>query len=355
MTRSRRRFIADAAALAGAVALARPLWARAEPLKLPGARAGILSYSCSIQIRRDPALGVPANFVAHAAALGFGGVQMPLGHSPDAVAAARDQAARRSMFLEAIVSPPRDEADRPRLHRDLRAAEDAGVRIVRMAMLGGRRYEQLRTFAEHRQFLDRARRQLEWIAAACGPRLRVAVENHKDFLSDELADALGKLGSERVGVCLDTGNSIALMEDPWHVVDTLAPLAITVHLKDMAVEMSPDGFLLAEVPLGRGMLDLPRIVQRVARANPAANFNLEMLTRDPLSIPCRTDRYRAVFDPSSIGPAIDRTLHTAQEHALPPGSLPRLSKMTPDDQAETERRHIAESITHMKKWAGNFE
>ena len=43
------------------------------------------------------------------------------------------------------------------------------------------------------------------------------------------------LGSEHVGVCLDTGNNVALLEDPMEVVETLAPLAFTTHIKDMAV------------------------------------------------------------------------------------------------------------------------
>ena len=71
---------------------------------------------------------------------------------------------------------------------------------------------------------------------------------------------------------------------------------MSVHLKDMAVQPDADGFLLSEVPLGTGMLDLPPASSpRCARRNPAIVFNLEMATRDPLKIPCLTDGYWVTF------------------------------------------------------------
>ncbi len=54
------------------------------------------------------------------------------------------------------------------------------------------------------------------------------------------------IGSRHVGVCLDTGNNIALLEDPDVTVETLAPLAVSVHLKDMAVAEYADGW----IPIG---------------------------------------------------------------------------------------------------------
>src|SRR5206468_9723652 len=91
-------------------------------------------------------------------------------------------------------------------------------------------------------------------------KVTLAVENHKDFRADELAGLMQGLSSERVGVCVDTGNNIALLEDPSETARVLAPWAASCHLKDMAVEETADGFLLSEVPLGEGFLDLRGIV-----------------------------------------------------------------------------------------------
>src|SRR5262249_37816508 len=153
-----------------------------------------------------------------------------------------------SMDLEGIVSPPKDEADLARFEAEIRTAKRAGAAIVRTAMLSGRRYETFDSQAAFRQFADRSARSLA-VAAPVVERhgVRLAVENHKDWRADELIAMLRKLGADRVGVCLDTGNSMALLEDPMEVVEALSPLAITTHLKDMAVEEFDRGFRISEV------------------------------------------------------------------------------------------------------------
>src|SRR5205807_834519 len=83
--------------------------------------------------------------------------------------------------------------------------------------------------------------------------------NHKDWRAEELITLLKRAGGDHLGICLDVGNSISLLEDPMEVVETLAPRAFTTHFKDMAVEEYRDGFSLSEVPLGQGLIDLPRV------------------------------------------------------------------------------------------------
>ena len=56
-----------------------------------------------------------------------------------------------------------------------------------------------------------------------------------------------------------------------------------------------EGFLMADVPLGQGCLDLQAMVDILRKAKPGMKFSLEMLTRDPLKIPCLTDKYWASF------------------------------------------------------------
>jgi sugar phosphate isomerase/epimerase len=96
-------------------------------------------------------------------------------------------------------------------------------------------------------------------------------------------------------VCVDTGNSFALLEDPMATVEAYAPYAYSAHLKDMAVAEYQDGFLLADVPLGHGLLDLHKIVQILRKTRPEIQFSLEMATRDALKVPCLTDKYWATF------------------------------------------------------------
>ena len=97
------------------------------------------------------------------------------------------------------------------------------------------------------------------------------------------------------------------------VVEALAPRAFTTHFKDMGLEEYREGFLLAEVPLGTGVLDLPRVVRILRAARPEIRFNLEMITRDPLKVPCLTERYWATF-PDLPGRHLARTLSLVRDH-----------------------------------------
>ena len=217
----------------------------------------------------------PARFLEHARALGARGVQVGLGVLDDAAAdALRERARAASMYLEGIVALPRDQADMERFEAEIRTAKRVGAQVVRTVMLSGRRYETFANIAEFRRFAESSTHALKLAAPVVARHdIRLAVENHKDWRADELIRVLKQAGNDHVGVCLDTGNSIALLEDPMEVVEALAPRAFTTHFKDMVLEEYRDGFLLSEVPLGEGILDLPRVDQDVAR-RPARRFVL---------------------------------------------------------------------------------
>jgi hypothetical protein len=112
----------------------------------------------------------------------------------------------------------------------------------------------------------------------------------------------------------------------------------------MGVEESKGGFLLSEVPLGRGLLDLKGIVTAVRNANSKARFNLEMITRDPLSIPCLTDKYWATMD-KVPGRDLARMLAWVRAGAKKE-PLPRIAKLPVEEQVKVEERHVRESFEY---------
>ena len=128
------------------------------------------------------------------------------------------------------------------------------------------------------------------------------------------------------------------------VVEALAPRAITTHFKDMAVEEYRDGFLLAEVPLGTGLLDLPRVVRVLRGARPEIRFNLEMITRDPLKVPCLTDRYWETFA-DLPGRTLARTLSLVRAHARKT-PLPRISMLGPEEQMRAEDENVKRCLAY---------
>jgi len=217
-----------------------------------------------------------------------------------------------------------------------------------MVMLGGRRYEVFQRAEDYPAFAKQATttlKEAEPIAARY--KVQLAVENHKDLRIDELIQLIKTISSEWVGICLDTGNNLALLEDPIATVTALAAYTRTVHLKDIAFEEAPEGFRMAEVPLGQGSLDLALIVKTIRQANPKVRFQLEMITRDPLLIPCLQDKYWATLE-RVPGSDLARTLAMVRKQAVPQ-PLPRLSKMSPPEQIEIEDRQVRESFRNAAK------
>ena len=70
----------------------------------------------------------------------------------------------------------------------------------------------------------------------------------------------------------DFGNNIALCEDPAETYRLLAPLTFYVSFKDMAVAPYDEGFLLSEMALGEGMLDLAGMVKGLQQRDPDMIF-----------------------------------------------------------------------------------
>jgi 3-oxoisoapionate decarboxylase len=228
-----------------------------------------------------------------------------------------------------------------------------GASRLRVALLYGRRYESFATREEWRAFAQR------WKATLVDRkqrierhRLRVGIENHKDWLTPELVALLRHLDSPYIGACVDFGNNLAMLEDPVETVEALAPFGVTTHLKDMAVRETPEGFELSEVPLGRGLLPLPRLLETLRRAKPDVRFVLEMITRDPLPVPYRTDRYWIAFADDARAPERIRRFEQAVLARATTAPLPKTTGLTPDRQLAAEDDNVAISVRHARDHLG---
>ena len=348
MPPSRRDFLATLGAGISGAALADDRAAREQKLGQP---LGLVLESYHIRARIERASGFtdPLNFLAFCHERGAAGLQLPIGvRDGEYRKTLRAKIDEFGMYLEGSIRMPKDKADAERFEEEMRTAKEVGATVVRTVMLGGRRYETFKKAEEFSAFKERSWRSLQ-LAEPIVARLkmRLAVENHKDYRTAELVDVMRRLGSEYVGVTVDTGNNIALLDEPHETVKALAPYAFTCHLKDMAVEERSDGFLLAEVPLGTGFLDVAAIVQTLRKANPRICLNLEMMTRDPLVIPCLTDGYWATFG-DVPGRDLARTLAMVRKHARKE-KLPRISSLKPAEQLEAEERNVRESLRQARE------
>ncbi|HVP48678.1 MAG TPA: TIM barrel protein [Bryobacteraceae bacterium] len=291
-------------------------------------------------------------FLEYCHSLGAGGIQASLASlEPEYVKKLRARAEQLSMCIEVMGELPKQD-DTSKFEGTVRAAKDAGALCIRSAALGGRRYENfsdLRTWqafvAQSRAAIDRA------LAIAEREQLPLALENHKDWTAGELASIVKERSSEYLGVCLDTGNNIALLDNPTDTIETLAPYALSTHFKDMAVEPYADGFLLAEVPLGEGIIDLKRAVSAIQRARPKTRFTLEMITRNPLQVPCLTGKYWATF-PERNGRYLADTLRLVHETGTRLQHLPTVDHESRAGLLQLEEENIKQCLHYARTQLG---
>jgi sugar phosphate isomerase/epimerase len=312
---------------------------------------GIVIHSYPVR-SRDKSFSDPLAFLRFCHDRGAAGVQISLGPlTPELAGIMRATAEKLGMYVEGSIRPPKDKADVERFEKEIITSKACGATVVRTVMLGTRRYETFHSAMEYAAFAEQARTMLRLAEPVVAKhKVTLAVENHKDFRTDELIDLLKAISSEHIGVCVDTGNSIALLERPAETIAALAPFARSCHLKDMGVEESSDGFLLAEVPLGDGFLDLPNVVGTLKKARPELRFSLEMITRDPLRIPCLTDDYWSTLSHVS-GRELARTLAMVKKHAAKE-PLPRTSKLSPDDQRAVEDTNVRRCLAFPREKLG---
>ena len=287
----------------------------------------------------------PKGYLQYCRGLGAGGVQLPLGVRDEAYASTLgEQAQRYGMYIEGIVRPPTDKADLKRFDSEMKTAARAGARAVRTVIMPGRRYERFGSIEEFNEFDRRGRESLELAEpVAARHRVRLAVENHKNHRIDQRVALLEHLDSEWIAACIDFGNNFALMEDPLELVKALAPWAASVHVKDHAVQEYEDGFLLADVPLGQGFLNLKEMVAILRQKQPQLNFSLELITRDPLEVPCLREKYWATFA-DVPGRELARTLRTVRTHAA--AELPSVDQLPLEEQVAMEHGNVTESLDY---------
>jgi sugar phosphate isomerase/epimerase len=342
MTATRREFLA-----ACAVALASPVARAAEPQQIP---MGVVIHSYGMRgADKESHFNDPLTFLDYCHGLGAAGVQTALGARDEAYTAKlRARAEEHRMYVEGSSRLPRDKGDVERFAAEVRTAKECGAAVVRTVLMDGRRYEVFDSATAFRKAAEQARQSLLLAKPVVEKHaIKLAVENHKDFEAGALVELLKAADSPNVGACIDTGNSLALLEPPLETVEALAPYAFTSHVKDMGVEEYADGYLMSEVPLGTGFLDLPRVLGVLRKAKAAPRLNLEMITRDPLKIPCLTEKYWATLDHVPAR-RLASALALVRKHAAKK-PLPRLSDLPRDERVKREDDNVKECLRYAKE------
>ncbi|MBK5106863.1 MAG: sugar phosphate isomerase/epimerase [Anaerolineales bacterium] len=100
--------------------------------------------------------------------------------------------------------------------------------------------------------------------------VKLAVENHIDYTSDECVELLERVDSPYLGLNLDTGNFLRLLDDPIEGTRKLADKVLASHIKDLKPVKglnAAEWYFFSSTPVGDGLVDNQQIAQLLYDAN----------------------------------------------------------------------------------------
>lgn len=126
-------------------------------------------------------------------------------------------------------------------------------------------------FEDHQQQIKRLTKMFKQaVKVAADHGIKMAVENHIDFTSDEIVQLLDAVDSEYLGINFDTANFARLLDDPIKGMKKLAPRVLAVHLKDLKVNRQAsvdDWYFFSSTPVGEGFVDNVALAKMLRAVN----------------------------------------------------------------------------------------
>lgn len=199
----------------------------------------------------------------------------------DRLAEVREAAEGRDLYLEYNYS--RDEEFDPRLtdtvEDGIRIAHKIGADLAKLS-LDIRRPRPLYGSCFHPEVMRQLCDAYDEIKAAL-PLLeetgvRLAVENHTETFADEILWLIRQVDHPLVGACLDTVNSMGVLENPEVAVEKLAPFAFCNHFCDHKLTRDQFGIRFHGVALGDGDIDCEKVYKIIREQSPTDRITFEI-------------------------------------------------------------------------------
>jgi sugar phosphate isomerase/epimerase len=113
--------------------------------------------------------------------------------------------------------------------------------------------------------------------------ITIAIENHAgDLTGSELKALVEEAGPEYVGVCFDSGGTLAAAaESPFVTLEYLAPYVVQSHIRDSALWEHPRGAALQHVVMGEGTIGIEEWAKLFMAKCVRSSFTLEVITGYP--------------------------------------------------------------------------
>lgn len=111
-------------------------------------------------------------------------------------------------------------------------------------------------------------------------KISLAIENHDRLKAREFEKIILAAGSDMVGICLDSVNSMGAGEGFETVSEILLPYTINLHIKDFTIQRVPHkmGLIIGGAPAGGGLLNIPWLFDKLAASKKCQSAILELWT-----------------------------------------------------------------------------
>jgi len=170
--------------------------------------------------------------------------------------------------------------------RALKASQIFGAKCMRCILGGDPERPQIEMHIEN---MIKAVRAIRSRIVDSG--IKLAVENHGgDLQAREMKMMIEAIGTDIMGVCLDSGNPVWMLEDPHMTLETLIPYAETSHVRDSAVWKVPEGIAVRWVNMGDGNVDIDGWIRKFVQAKPGMPIIFENLVS-------ANPRIHRIYDP----------------------------------------------------------
>ncbi|MBI5083214.1 MAG: sugar phosphate isomerase/epimerase [Acidobacteria bacterium] len=242
------------------------------------------------------------------------------------------------------------------LRRNIERAKAMGSPYVRAVIASDRASLPPGPVEQHMETVVRLLRAVRTQVMDAG--LKIIIEVHKDLLAWELRQVVETAGKEFVGVYMDTGNPVFVLEHPMTTLETLAPHICSLHLRDSVLYEHPRGVAVQWVPLGEGAVDFKAIMERASALCPNVYVYIKPITgRPPQVIPYLEPGFWKMYPEMRAGDlarflALAKTGKPYEGHVVIedlPGKLPEPFLAAVQYQ---QREHLERSVEYGKKVLG---
>ncbi len=193
----------------------------------------------------------------------------------------REAAETRGLYLEYNFSL--DEEFDPRLTdtiaQGVRIAEKIGADLAKLS-LDIRRPRPLYGSCFHPEVMRQLCDVYDEVTAAVPllekTGIKLALENHTETFADEILWLIHRIDHPLVGACVDTVNSMGVLENPETAVKKLAPLAFSNHFCDHKLDRDQFGIRFHGVALGDGDIDCFKTYKTIRDNSPTDRITFEI-------------------------------------------------------------------------------